>query len=134
MNHNKKLQAFTLNELLVVLLIIGVLVAIALPSLMPLITKARSTEAKLQLKHIHTLEESFYLENLKYSSSIDELGFEQGFLTPEGGNANYLITIETANATTFVARAKAVVDFDKDGIMNVWEIDQDNNLREIVKD
>jgi type IV pilus assembly protein PilE len=34
----------------------------------------------------------------------------------------------------FKAQAIAVVDFDKDGVFNVWEIDQDKNLRETVKD
>ena len=36
--------------------------------------------------------------------------------------------------TTFKAKAVAVTDFDGDGIFNVWEIDQDQNLKQIVKD
>ena len=39
-----------------------------------------------------------------------------------------------ASEEGFVARAVAVVDFDKDGIFNEWEIDEDKNLRETVKD
>ena len=34
----------------------------------------------------------------------------------------------------FKAQAVSVVDFDKDGVFNVWEIDQDKNLKETVKD
>ncbi|WP_418409938.1 prepilin-type N-terminal cleavage/methylation domain-containing protein, partial [Alistipes sp.] len=41
----KHLRAFSLPELLVVLVIIGILVLIALPNLMPLISRAKSTEA-----------------------------------------------------------------------------------------
>ena len=48
----KKLKAFTLMELLIVLIIIGILVLLALPNLMPLISKAKSTEAQLQLQQI----------------------------------------------------------------------------------
>lgn len=41
----KRLKAFSMPELLVVLVIIGILVLIALPNLMPLISKAKSVEA-----------------------------------------------------------------------------------------
>lgn len=38
-------NAFSLPELLVVLVIIGILVLVALPNLMPLISRAKATEA-----------------------------------------------------------------------------------------
>lgn len=41
---SKRLRAFSLPELLVVLVIIGILVLIALPNLMPLISRAKATE------------------------------------------------------------------------------------------
>ena len=62
---SNKLAAFTLTELLVVLVIVGILVLLALPNLMPLISKAKSTEAKVQLEHIHTLEKSYFFEHSK---------------------------------------------------------------------
>lgn len=131
---NRKLQAFTLNELLVVLIIIGILILLVLPSLMPLIAKAKSTEAQLQLGHLHTLEKSHFYMYSKYSDDFDELGFEHELLVTEGGKANYLIEIITADVSGFMARATAVVDFDGDGLFNTWEIDQDKNLRETQKD
>lgn len=133
-NSMKKLKAFTLNELLVVLIIIGVLVLLALPSLLPLITKAKTTEAKLQLKHLQTLQESHWFEYSKYTNDLNALGFEQATLVTENGNANYRIEIIEASEAGFRARATAVVDFDKDGVFNVWEIDQDKKLIEVIKD
>ncbi len=130
----KKLNAFTLNELLVVLIIIGILILITLPSLMPLISKAKATEAQLQLGHLHTLQKSQFYMYSRYSADLYELGFEQEKLTTEGGRANYLIEIIEADVNGFVARATAVVDFDGDGTYNVWEVDQDKVLREITKD
>lgn len=130
----KKLHAFTLVELLVVLVIIGILVLLALPRLMPLISRAKSTEAQLQLAHLQTLEKTYFYMKSKYSSSFDEIGFEQEKLVPDGGSANYRIEIVEATSTTFKARATAVVDFDGDGVYNVWEIDQDKNLIETTKD
>ncbi len=125
---------FTLTELLVVLVIVGILVLIAYPNLMPLISNAKSTEAKLQLEHLHNMEKSHFYMYSKYSTDLSEIGFEQEKLTTESGKANYKIEIITATNTTFKAKATAVADFDGDGVMNVWEIDQDKNLKETIKD
>lgn len=132
----KKVNAFTLTEILIVLVIIGILILLALPNLMPLITKAKNTEAKLQLEHVYTLEKSFFFENSKYSSDLNAIGFIQETLNSESvsGKANYLIEISQANTSGFIATATAVVDFDGDGVYNVWEIDQDKNLKEITQD
>ena len=56
---NKKIKVFTLAELMIVLVIIGILVLLALPNLMPLISKAKSTEAKIHLEHIYNLEKNY---------------------------------------------------------------------------
>lgn len=130
----KIIKAYTLNELLVVLIIIGILILIALPSLLPLITKAKSTEAQLQLGHLHTLEKNCFYLNSAYTKDFDELGYEQQKTVKEGGKANYVIEIVDAGLDGFKARATSVVDFDRDGTFNVWEIDQDKNLKETVKD
>ena len=45
----KALRAFSLTELLVVLVIIGILVLVAMPNQMPLISRAKATEALLEI-------------------------------------------------------------------------------------
>jgi len=129
-----KLAAFTLTELLVVLIIIGILVLLALPSLLSLVSKAKSTEAKIQLEHVYTLEKAFFFENSRYTNNLDEISFEQQKLSTAGGQANYRIEISESSTETFKAKAIAVVDFDGDGNYDTWVIDQDKNLREIIKD
>ena len=134
---SKEVNAFTLSELLVVLVIIGILVLLALPSLMPLISRTRGIEAKQALRHLHTLEKTHYFEYSRFSDDLLALGYEQeNLVTNEAtpGNANYLIEIVEASATTYTARATSVVDFDGDGEYNVWEINQTGNLLETVKD
>lgn len=124
------LRAFTLTELLVVLAIIGILVLLALPNLMPLISKTRSTEAKQNLAYLHSLQKAFYLENSKYSPDLKVLGFE----LEDANSAQYSYEVISAGNTGYKARATAKTDFDNDGSINVWEIDQQKNLKEITPD
>lgn len=132
----KRVKAYTLTEILVVLVIIGILVLLALPNLLPMITKAKATEAKTQLGYLQTLEKNYFYEHSKYAKDLTEIGFVQDKLTTEGkdGRANYRIEITNATNTTFTATATAVVDFNGNGTFNVWEIDQDKNLREVTPD
>jgi type IV pilus assembly protein PilE len=131
---NRTLKAFTLMELLIVLIIIGILVLLALPNLMPLISKAKSTEAQLQLEHIHTLEKGYFYLHSKYSTDFTEISYEPAKLSSQGGNANYNVEITAATNNSFKAVATAITDFDGDGVFNVWEVDQDKNIKEVTPD
>jgi len=132
----KRVNAYTLTEILVVLVIIGILILLALPNLLPLITKAKSLEAKTQLNHVQTLEQSYFYEHSKYSKDLTEIGFIQDKLVTDGkdARANYRIEITSATNTGFTAKATAVVDFNGNGTFNVWEIDQDKSLHEVTPD
>ena len=127
-------SGFSLTELLVVIVIIGVLASLAIPKFLSVITKAKSTEAKLMLNQMYNLQQSYYLEKDTYTKSIAAIGFDPEKLVTYGGKARYKIEITEANATQFTALATAVVDFDKDGVMNVWKINQDGLLVEEVPD
>ncbi|MGB3465518.1 MAG: type II secretion system protein [Cyclobacteriaceae bacterium] len=130
----RNLSAFTLSELLVVLVIVGILIAIAIPSFMPLISKARSLEAKKQLKHVHSLQKVYFYEYSSFSDDLMKIDFEQSKSIDGTDENNYSIEMVSATNTTFLARATANKDFDQDGILNVWEINQDGQLTETVKD
>lgn len=132
----RKVRSYTLTEILVVLVIIGILVLLALPNLLPLITRAKSTEAKVQLEHVYTLEKNHFFERSNYTADLNAIGFIQEKLITDGpdGRANYRIEVISADPTVFLARATAITDFNGNGIYNVWEIDQNKNLREVVAD
>jgi len=133
MKHTK-LKGYTLTELLVVLVIIGILMLIALPNLMPLIAKTHSLEAQQSLTTIQKLQRSYYQMHLKYSDDLLDLGFEPQKTIDQGGQAKYTIVIEEASLSDFKAKAIAVVDFDKDGAFNEWEISAEGIIKETVKD
>lgn len=130
----KKLEAFTLFELLIAMAIIGILTAMSVPVFLPLISKTKATEAQLQLQHVLMLEKNYFYINSKYSNSFSDLGFEQAKLVTEDGKANYKIEITDASVSGFTAKATAVSDFDGDGQFNVWQITADEKIKEVVPD
>ncbi len=130
----RKVPAFTLNEMLLVLAIIGILLLLAIPSFMPLISKTKAQEAKIQLKHIANLQTQYRYLNSKYSMEFNEIDFEVPRTVNNGGTANYHYEMLAASTASFKVRAEAIVDFDGDGIFNVWEIDENGNPKEVIKD
>ncbi|MCB0376523.1 MAG: prepilin-type N-terminal cleavage/methylation domain-containing protein, partial [Sinomicrobium sp.] len=117
----KQLPSFNLQEMLIVLAIIGILLLIALPNLMPLITRAKSVEAQTQLKAISNAQTTYRYMYSRFSTDFNELDFQPPKTVKEGGTANYSYQIVEATANGFKARAEAVTDFDGDGTLNVWE-------------
>lgn len=125
---------FSLTEILVVIVIIGILVLLAMPQFTSVISKAKTTEAKMMLKHLHTLQKAYYFENDRYAADLNQVGFEQEKLVTEGGEGRYKIEVVAADAGSFIARATAVVDFDKDGVLNVWEVKETGKIVQTVAD
>ena len=130
----RRAEGFSLTELMVVLVIIGVLVLLALPKLLPLVTRAKTTEAKLMLKQVYTLEQSYKFEHDRYAVGLSEIGFEQEKLISLSGQARYKIEIVSADEKTFGAKATSIVDFNGNGVFNVWIVDESGAVRETVPD
>lgn len=131
---DQKIPAINLQEMLIVLAIIGILLLLALPNLMPLITKAKSVEAQVQLKAIYNAQSTYRYMYSKYSADFNELDFEAPKTIKENGTANYVYQIISADNAAFKARAEAITDFDGDGVLNVWEIDETGTPKQTVKD
>lgn len=130
----KKVNAFNLQELLVVLMIIGILILLALPNLMPLISKAKSIEAQTNLTQLYNMQRSYFFMHSKYSNDLNTIDFVVPKKVSEGGRSNYSYQVIEATNSSFKAKATAITDFDGDGILNTWQIDQDQNLKELIKD
>jgi len=100
-------KGFTLVELLVVIIIIGILASLAIPRFGKTADRAMETEAKLMLSQIQKLESVYYLEHKTYTKSLEKIGFEQEKLVTndENGKARYLLNVLKADENGFTAEA-----------------------------
>jgi type IV pilus assembly protein PilA len=101
----KRQDGFTLVELMVVVAIIGLLSAVAVPNFKKYQAKSKMSEAKLQLSALYTAESSFYSDYNMYSNCLTYMGFDPG---PEVANRYYAIGFSNAAAINASAHAAAV--------------------------
>jgi len=71
----KHMRGVTLLELMIVVMIIGILAAIAYPNYRDAAARAKRNEAKAALLQIATNQERFYLNNNSYTDDMTQLGF-----------------------------------------------------------
>ena len=127
-------DGFSLTELLIVLVIVGILVLLALPRFMGLVNRAKATEAKLALRQVQTLQQAHRLEYDRYGDELAIIGYEPNVLVTDGGQARYTVAIEQVSPDGFVATATSVVDFDGDGTLDTWEVDETGSIRNRTPD
>jgi len=90
----KKLQkGFTLIELMIVVAIIGILAALAIPNFIRFQARSKQSEVKANLKSLFTAERSYFQEHDTYSCNIRVIGFN-----PERGN-RYHYAVNTTPRT-----------------------------------
>jgi type IV pilus assembly protein PilE len=67
-------KGFTLLELIIVIIIIGVLATLGFSQYTKMIEKGRAAEARAILGSLRTMQAAYYLENGIYTAAITELG------------------------------------------------------------
>ena len=136
----KNEQGFTLIELMIVVAIIGILAAIAIPNFVNYQLKSKTAEAKVNLGAIATSEESYRAENDVYKACADYPGTakvgtakldwvkaDSGDFATIGfapaGKVYYSYLVNGTSATAFLATAEG--DLDKKDNKGKFTMDQD---------
>ncbi len=136
----RKLQkGFTLIELMIVVAIIGILAAIAIPNFVRFQAKSKQSEAKANLKAIFVAKKSNFAENDTFACNLCNFIPEMGNrYTYHGGSSAYpsqkpastfsgaSVTSPAENATSFTATAMGNID--TDATVDGWEINENNVL------
>lgn len=123
MQLKKYLRGVTLLELMIVVVIIGIMAAIAYPNYRNFVIRAKRNEARAILLEIAQNEERFYLQNNRYGDMTD-LGYDDPHMTDSNA---YSVTITANDASTFSATATYQEADDEVNKCLTWDIDGRGN-------
>jgi type IV pilus assembly protein PilE len=126
----QRARGFTLLELMIVIAVIAILAAIALPSYQDYITRATFAEAQGNLSDLRVKMEQYYMDNRRYSATTagGTCGIP-GNNTPTVANARYFTytclpgTNTAAGDQSYVVTATGIAAQGTDGIL--FTINQD---------
>lgn len=101
-------KGFTLLELLVVIMIVGILSGLGFSQFTKFVEKSRVAEAKMILGNIRVSQRAYFLDNFGYSSDMDMVG---GNAPTSCASTHYFsYSISSATAADFTAQATRCTD------------------------
>ncbi len=92
-------RGFTIVELLIAVVVVGVLAAVALPSFLDSIRKGRRAEAFAAISAVQQAQERFRGNNANYASTVSALTALGAVAT--SANGRYAISVANASATGY---------------------------------
>ena len=138
-------RGFTLVELMVAVVIVGILASIAIPNFLRYMAKAKQAEARTNLKTIYIAESGYFLENDTYTNDFAALGWEVtdaarhsydlgGDIAGKSNGGASQCPFPTGVTTTLFFRAEACGNIDADDVIDRWHMYHNQNLVLITDD
>ena len=122
MQMRKYMQGVTLMELMIVVVVIGILTAIAFPNYREFVARAKRAEAKAALLKIATNQEKFYLQNQRFGT-LAELGYAAATIPSESGTYTLTAGPNPTWPENFLATATYLPDDNESGKCKTFRID-----------
>ena len=108
MSHSRRASVgFTLLELLVVISIVGILAAMALPGFGRTIERSRVRDTQATLASLYSAERVYRLDQTTYGT-LANLVANRYLTDPNAGNANWVFSTPTVTTSAFTATATRV--------------------------
>lgn len=99
----KENKGFTLIEVMITVVIIGILASVAYPSYTQYVIKSARSEGVAAVMRVANLQEQYYLDNRTYTTDMTKLGLDKSpFITEHG---HYSVTSAGTTTTTVTATA-----------------------------
>jgi type IV pilus assembly protein PilA len=144
----KNKKGFTLIELMIVVAIIGILAALAIPDFMKMMAKSKQSEARTNLSAIYTMQSSYFGTHNTFGNTFGLIGW-----SPSGQNlyAYYIAdqtidahsqkggTYDQCSATNVATNqlaftVSACANIDSDDTADDWTIDDSKDFENVTDD
>lgn len=103
----RQTDGFTLIELMIVIVIVGILTTIALPAYQDYARKSRRAEAIALMLDLQLTQEKYRANNISYAPSLAAMGITTSYVTNQVSASYYTISATSATNNTYTITAVA---------------------------
>jgi len=138
----KNKKGFTLIELMIVVAIIGILAALAIPDFMKMMAKSKQSEARTNLSAIYTMQSSYFGTHNTFGNTFGRIGWSPSGQNlyayyiadqtieahPEKGGADSECSATNVETTQLAFTVSACANIDSDETRDNWWIDDSKDF------